>query len=145
MFVISDGKNYIILPEAKDYKRIGENDTGLNTGGMGAVSPVNFATKQFLQLVEESIIKPTVDGLNNENIDSHLMIQNLFKTDTVLISSGSSISFPKDHYNLALTASNLYAKNLLNFVTNLYDKEKKEIKIDLNDEITNKTLIKKDL
>ena len=69
VFVISDGKNYIILPEAKDYKRIGENDTGLNTGGMGAVSPVNFATKQFLQLVEESIIKPTVDGLNNENID----------------------------------------------------------------------------
>lgn len=69
VFVISDGKNYIILPEAKDYKRIGENDTGLNTGGMGAVSPVNFVTKQFLQLVEESIIKPTVDGLNNENID----------------------------------------------------------------------------
>ena len=69
VFVISDGKNYIILPEAKDYKRIGENDTGLNTGGMGAVSPVNFATKQFLQLVEKSIIKPTVDGLNNENID----------------------------------------------------------------------------
>ena len=69
VFVISDGKDYIILPEAKDYKRIGENDTGLNTGGMGAVSPVNFATKQFLQLVEESIIKPTVDGLNNENID----------------------------------------------------------------------------
>ena len=69
VFVISDGKDYIILPEAKDYKRIGENDTGLNTGGMGAVSPVNFATKQFLQLVEESIIKPTVDGLNNENIN----------------------------------------------------------------------------
>lgn len=69
VFVISDGKDYIVLPEAKDYKRIGENDTGLNTGGMGAVSPVNFATKQFLQLVEESIIKPTVDGLNNENID----------------------------------------------------------------------------
>jgi phosphoribosylamine--glycine ligase len=69
VFVISDGKDYIVLPEAKDYKRIGENDTGLNTGGMGAVSPVNFATKQFLQLVEESIIKPTVDGLNNENIN----------------------------------------------------------------------------
>tara|TARA_B110000438_G_scaffold49528_2_gene50061 strand:- start:9188 stop:10471 length:1284 start_codon:yes stop_codon:yes gene_type:complete len=69
VFAITDGENYIILPEAKDYKRIGENDTGLNTGGMGAISPVGFATNNFMQLVENTIIKPTVDGLKNENID----------------------------------------------------------------------------
>ncbi|HNX12496.1 MAG TPA: phosphoribosylamine--glycine ligase [Paludibacteraceae bacterium] len=68
VFVITDGKNYKILPEAKDYKRIGEGDTGLNTGGMGAVSPVSFADKAFMQKVDERIIKPTVDGLRSEEI-----------------------------------------------------------------------------
>jgi phosphoribosylamine--glycine ligase len=69
VFVLTDGKNYLLLPEAKDYKRIGEGDTGLMTGGMGAVSPVPFATPGFMQMVEERIIKPTVDGLNQEGID----------------------------------------------------------------------------
>mgnify|MGYP001434200445 FL=1 len=68
VFIITDGKNYKILPEAKDYKRIGEGDTGLNTGGMGAVSPVSFADKAFMQKVDERIIKPTVDGLRSEEI-----------------------------------------------------------------------------
>ena len=68
VFVITDGKNYKILPEAKDYKRIGEGDKGLNTGGMGAVSPVPFANAEFMKKVEERIIKPTVDGLNSEGI-----------------------------------------------------------------------------
>jgi len=68
VFVITDGKNYKILPEAKDYKRIGEGDKGLNTGGMGAVSPVPFADSEFMQKVEERIIKPTIDGLNSEGI-----------------------------------------------------------------------------
>ncbi len=68
VFVITDGKNYKILPEAKDYKRIGEGDKGLNTGGMGAVSPVPFADAEFMKKVEERIIKPTVDGLNSEGI-----------------------------------------------------------------------------
>jgi phosphoribosylamine---glycine ligase len=68
-FIITDGKNYIILPEAKDYKRIGEKDTGLNTGGMGAVSPVPFANKEFLQKVEEKVIKPTIKGLQSEGIN----------------------------------------------------------------------------
>ena len=69
VFVLTDGKNYQILPEAKDYKRIGEHDTGLNTGGMGSVSPVPFATKEWMQKVEDRIIRPTVDGLAEENID----------------------------------------------------------------------------
>lgn len=69
VFVITDGKNYKILPEAKDYKRIGEGDTGLNTGGMGAISPVPFADKAFMATVEENIIKPTIYGLQNEGID----------------------------------------------------------------------------
>lgn len=68
VFVITDGKNYKILPEAKDYKRIGEGEIGLNTGGMGAVSPVPFADADFMRKVEERIIKPTVDGLNSEGI-----------------------------------------------------------------------------
>jgi len=68
VFVMTDGKNYKILPEAKDYKRIGEADTGLNTGGMGSVSPVPFADTAFLKKVEERVIIPTVEGLQKENI-----------------------------------------------------------------------------
>ena len=69
VFVLTDGKHYKILPEAKDYKRIGEHDTGLNTGGMGSVSPVPFATKEWMQKVDERIIRPTVDGLAADGID----------------------------------------------------------------------------
>ena len=69
VFVLTDGKNYKILPEAKDYKRIGEHDTGLNTGGMGSVTPVPFATKEWMQKVEDRIIRPTVEGLAAENIN----------------------------------------------------------------------------
>lgn len=69
IFVITDGKSYKILPEAKDYKRIGEGDTGLNTGGMGCISPVPFADKEFLQKTEERIIKPTIEGIQKEGID----------------------------------------------------------------------------
>ena len=68
VFVLTDGKNYKILPEAKDYKRIGEGDTGLNTGGMGSVTPVPFATKEWMQKVEDRIIRPTVEGLAAEGI-----------------------------------------------------------------------------
>ena len=69
VFVLTDGKHYQILPEAKDYKRIGEGDTGLNTGGMGSVTPVPFATKEWMQKVEDRIIRPTVEGLAAEGID----------------------------------------------------------------------------
>lgn len=69
VFAITDGKNYLLLPEAKDYKRIGEGDTGVMTGGMGAVSPVPFATPGFMDKVEQRIIKPTVDGLFKEGIE----------------------------------------------------------------------------
>jgi len=69
VFVLTDGKNYKILPEAKDYKRIGEHDTGLNTGGMGSVTPVPFADKEWMKKVEDKIIRPTVEGLAEENID----------------------------------------------------------------------------
>ncbi|HMR83686.1 MAG TPA: phosphoribosylamine--glycine ligase [Niabella sp.] len=68
VFILTDGKEYVLLPEAKDYKRIGEKDTGLNTGGMGAVSPVPFASDDFMQKVTDKIIKPTVDGLSKEGI-----------------------------------------------------------------------------
>lgn len=69
VFVLTDGKHYKILPEAKDYKRIGEHDTGLNTGGMGSVSPVPFATKEWMKKVEDRIIRPTVEGLAEEGLD----------------------------------------------------------------------------
>ena len=68
VFALTDGKDYVLLPEAKDYKRIGEGDTGLNTGGMGAVSPVPFADKVFMQKVEEQIVKPTMRGIREENM-----------------------------------------------------------------------------
>jgi len=68
IFVLTDGQNYVVLPEAKDYKRIGENDTGPNTGGMGSVSPVSFADAEFLGKVETRIIKPTIKGLQEDNI-----------------------------------------------------------------------------
>jgi phosphoribosylamine---glycine ligase len=69
VFALTDGKNYIILPNAKDYKRIGEGDTGPNTGGMGSVSPVPFADAEFMHKVEERIIKPTISGIQQEQID----------------------------------------------------------------------------
>ena len=69
VFVLTDGKNYKILPEAKDYKRIGEHDTGLNTGGMGSVTPVPFATEEWMKKVEDRIIRPTVEGLAEEGIN----------------------------------------------------------------------------
>lgn len=69
VFILTDGKHYTILPEAKDYKRIGEGDTGLNTGGMGSVSPVPFADKEWMKKVEDRIIRPTVEGLASEGID----------------------------------------------------------------------------
>lgn len=69
VFALTDGKNYVILPEAKDYKRIGEGDTGLNTGGMGAVSPVPFADKALMEKVEEKIVKPTIAGIEAEGMD----------------------------------------------------------------------------
>jgi len=67
-FVLTDGKNYKVLPTAKDYKRMGEGDTGLNTGGMGAVSPVPFATNEFLEKIETRIVKPTIEGLIKDNL-----------------------------------------------------------------------------
>jgi len=67
VFVLTDGKNHKVMAEAKDYKRIGEGDTGLNTGGMGAISPVHFANKEFMDKVEERIIKPTIDGFQKDN------------------------------------------------------------------------------
>lgn len=69
VFVLTDGTNYKVLPVAKDYKRIGENDTGLNTGGMGSISPISFADEDFMQKVEKRIIRPTIQGLKNENIN----------------------------------------------------------------------------
>ena len=69
MFVLTDGINYVILPEAKDYKRVGEGDKGLNTGGMGAVSPVPFADDVFMQKIEENIVRPTIEGLQKEGMD----------------------------------------------------------------------------
>jgi len=69
VFVLTDGKNYVILPEAKDYKRIGEGDTGPNTGGMGAISPVPFANKALMKKIEEKVIRPTVEGLKKEGLE----------------------------------------------------------------------------
>ena len=71
VFVLTDGQHYLLLPSAKDYKRIGEGDTGLNTGGMGSISPVPFADKEFMKKVEDRIVKPTVRGLRDEKINYH--------------------------------------------------------------------------
>ena len=74
VFVLTDGKNYKILPTAKDYKRIGEGDTGLNTGGMGAISPVPFADGILMKKIEERIVIPTISGLIKENIDYKMCV-----------------------------------------------------------------------
>lgn len=80
VFVLTDGENYVVLPEAKDYKKIGQADTGLNTGGMGSVSPVPFADEKFLKEVEETIIVPTIEGLKKDGIDySGFIFFGLFK------------------------------------------------------------------
>lgn len=71
LFVLTDGKHYVLLPEAKDYKRIGEGDTGLNTGGMGSVSPVPFADKQFMNKVEQRIVIPSIRGIHHDNLNYH--------------------------------------------------------------------------
>jgi len=68
VFVLTDGDSYKVLPTAKDYKRIGEGDTGLNTGGMGAISPVPFASKVFMDKIEQRIVKPTVEGLKKDKM-----------------------------------------------------------------------------
>ena len=68
VFVLTDGESYVTLPEAKDYKRMSEGDTGLNTGGMGALSPVPFADASIMKQIDEKIVKPTVDGLKAENM-----------------------------------------------------------------------------
>src|SRR5690606_31993817 len=68
VFVMTDGRDYVLLPEAKDYKRIGEGDTGPNTGGMGAVSPVPFADAAFMQKIKQKIVEPTIKGLQQEDI-----------------------------------------------------------------------------
>jgi len=68
VFALTDGESYIILPEAKDYKRVGEGDAGLNTGGMGSISPVPFANESFMKEVEEKIVKPTIEGLKKDSI-----------------------------------------------------------------------------
>ena len=69
VFALTDGESYVLLPEAKDYKRIGERDTGLNTGGMGSVSPVPFASKEFLNKIETKIVRPTIQGINAEHMN----------------------------------------------------------------------------
>ena len=69
VFVLTDGNTYMILPEAKDYKRIGEGDNGPNTGGMGAVSPVSFADAHFMKKVEDKIVAPTIEGIKSEGFD----------------------------------------------------------------------------
>lgn len=69
VFILTDGKDYVLLPEAKDYKRIGEGDAGLNTGGMGAISPVPFADETFMQKVKERVIEPTIRGMQEDNLD----------------------------------------------------------------------------
>ena len=95
VFVLTDGQHYKILPEAKDYKRIGEHDTGLNTGGMGSVTPVPFATKEWMQKVEDRIIRPTVEGLAEEGIDYKGFIFfgliNVNETESVMLRLKSDI------------------------------------------------------
>lgn len=71
VFALTDGESYVLLPEAKDYKRIGENDTGLNTGGMGSISPVPFANAEFLSKIEDKIVKPTIEGIKKEGMNYH--------------------------------------------------------------------------
>jgi len=132
VFVLTDGENYKILPGAKDYKRIGEGDTGLNTGGMGAISPVPFADKAFLDKVETRIIKPTIDGFKSDGINYvGFVFIGLMKVndDPLVIEYNVRMGDPETEVVIPRIKS-----DLLSLFAAVKDKKLNEVEIEISDE-----------
>ena len=131
VFAVTDGRDYLILPEAKDYKRIGEGDTGPNTGGMGAVSPVTFADNEFMEKVEERVIKRTIDGIRKEKLDyTGFIFAGLMNVDgdPYVIEYNVRMGDPETQVVIPRIKN-----DLLDIIKRCFDNKLREIKLDTKD------------
>ena len=139
VFAVTDGRDYLILPEAKDYKRIGEGDTGPNTGGMGAVSPVNFADNKFMEKVEKKVIKRTVDGIVKEKLDyTGFIFAGLMNVngDPYVIEYNVRMGDPETQVVIPRINN-----DLLDIIIKCFDKKLSEIKLDIKDGYTTTVIL----
>ena len=139
VFAVTDGRDYIILPEAKDYKRIGEGDTGPNTGGMGAVSPVTFADNEFMEKVEERVIKRTIDGIRKEKLDyTGFIFAGLMNVDgdPYVIEYNVRMGDPETQVVIPRIKN-----DLLDIIGRCFDNKLSEVKLDIKDGYTTTVIL----
>ena len=139
VFAVTDGRDYLILPEAKDYKRIGEGDTGPNTGGMGAVSPVTFADNKFMEKVEKRVIKRTIDGIRKEKLDyTGFIFAGLMNVDgdPYVIEYNVRMGDPETQVVIPRIKN-----DLLDIIGRCFDNKLREVKLDIKDGYTTTVIL----